>query len=167
MTTAVSLILLSVGLISRFIQYLSQAVSGEIASDVLFLLTFYRLPDFFLVIVPLAFLLSILLVYGRMSEDNEIVVLMNSGISQRRLLGFTLLISMIVFLFMGMLSLSFAPWGIRNVEQIHSNQEQLTELDLMIPGQFQHLVEGLEQPTLRQLVLIKKLGGGLKTCLLR
>ena len=137
MTAAVSLILLSIGLISRFIQYLSQAVSGEIASDVLFLLMFYRLPDFFLVIVPLAFLLSILLVYGRMSEGNEIVILMNSGISQRRLLGYTLLISMIVFLFMGMVSLSLAPWGIRNVEQIRLNQEQLTELDLMIPGQFQ------------------------------
>ena len=101
-TVAVSLILLSVGLISRFIQYLGQAVSGDIASDVLFLLMFYRLPDFFLVIVPLAFLLSILLVYGRMSEDNEIVILMNSGISQRKLLGLTLLISIIVFLFMGL-----------------------------------------------------------------
>ena len=136
-TVAISLILLSVGLISRFIQYLGQAVSGDIASDVLFLLMFYRLPDFFLVIVPLAFLLSILLVYGRMSEDNEIVILMNSGISQRRLLGLTLLISIIVFLFMGLVSLSLAPWGVRNVEQISSNQEQLTELDLMIPGQFQ------------------------------
>ena len=94
-TAAVSLILLSVGLISRFIQYLGQAVSGDIASDVLFLLMFYRLAECFLVIVPLAFLLSILLVYGRMSEDNEIVILMNSGISQRRLLGFTLLISIL------------------------------------------------------------------------
>ena len=64
MTAAASLILLSVGLISRFIQYLGQAASGDIATDVLFLLMFYRLPDFFLVIVPLAFLLSILLVYG-------------------------------------------------------------------------------------------------------
>ena len=141
-TAAVSLILLAVGLISRFIQYLSQAVSGEIASDVLFLLMFYRLPDFFLVIVPLAFLLGILLVYGRMSEENEIVILMNSGISQGRLLWMTLLISMIVFLFMGAVSLSLAPWGARNVEQIRSNQEQLTELDLMISGQFQEFGGG-------------------------
>ena len=137
MTAAVSMILLAVGLISRFIQYLGQAVSGEIASDVLFLLMFYRLPDFLLVIVPLAFLLGILLVYGRMSEDNEIVILMNSGISKGRLLGLTLLISLVFLLFMGAVSLSLAPWGVRNVEQIRSNQEQLTELDLMIPGQFQ------------------------------
>ncbi|GIT22351.1 MAG: hypothetical protein CM1200mP40_20330 [Gammaproteobacteria bacterium] len=53
--TAVTLILLVVGLTSRFIQYLGQAVAGELGSDVLLLLMFYRLPDFFLVIVPLAF----------------------------------------------------------------------------------------------------------------
>ena len=71
--TAVTLILLVVGLTSRFIQYLGQAVAGELASDVLLLLMFYRLPDFFLVIVPLAFFLGILLVYGRMYAENEMV----------------------------------------------------------------------------------------------
>ena len=100
MTVVVSLILLAVGLISRFIQYLGQAVSGELASDVLLLLMFYRLPDFFVVIVPLAFLLSILLVYGRMNEDNEIVVLMNSGFGEARLLSYTFLTSIIIVVFM-------------------------------------------------------------------
>ena len=141
-TVVVSLILLAVGLISRFIQYLGQAVSGELASDVLLLLMFYRLPDFFVVIVPLAFLLSILLVYGRMNEDNEIVVLMNSGIGEARLLRITFLISLIVVVFMGIFSLSLAPWGVRNVEEIRLNQQQLTELDLMVPGQFQVFGEG-------------------------
>ena len=142
MTVVVSLILLAIGLISRFIQYLGQAVSGELASDVLLLLMFYRLPDFFVVIVPLAFLLSILLVYGRMNEDNEIVVLMNSGVGETRLLTYTFLISIIIVVFMGIVSLSLAPWGVRNVEEIRLNQEQLTELDLMIAGQFQTFGNG-------------------------
>ena len=141
-TVVVSLILLAIGLISRFIQYLGQAVSGELASDVLLLLMFYRLPDFFVVIVPLAFLLSILLVYGRMNEDNEIVVLMNSGIGEGRLLSYTFLASIVIVVFMGIVSLSIAPWGVRNVEEIRLNQEQLTELDLMIPGQFQVFGDG-------------------------
>ena len=71
---AVSLILLVVGLTSRFIQYLGQAVAGELASDVLLLLMLYRLPDFFLIIVPLSFFLGILLVYGRMYDENEMIV---------------------------------------------------------------------------------------------
>ena len=142
MTVVVSLILLAIGLISRFIQYLGQAVSGELASDVLLLLMFYRLPDFLVVIVPLAFLLSILLVYGRMNEDNEIVVLMNSGFGEARLLSYTFLTSIIIVVFMGVVSLSLAPWGVRNVEEIRLNQEQLTELDLMIAGQFQVFGDG-------------------------
>ena len=141
-TVAVSVILLAIGLISRFIQYLGQAVSGELASNVLLLLMFYRLPDFFIVIVPLAFLLSILLVFGRMNEDNEIVVLMNSGVGEVRLLSYTFLTSIIIVVLMGTVSLSLAPWGVRNVEEIRFNQEQLTELDLMVAGQFQAFGDG-------------------------
>ena len=139
---AVSLILLVVGLTSRFIQYLGQAVSGELASDVLLLLMLYRLPDFFLIIVPLSFFLGILLVYGRMYDENEMIVLLGSGLSQRRLLGLTFLISLIVVLFMGIISLSIAPWGVRNTEEIKQSQEQLTEIDLIIEGQFQTFGDG-------------------------
>ncbi|MCH2324841.1 MAG: LPS export ABC transporter permease LptF [Pseudomonadales bacterium] len=140
--TAVTLILLVVGLTSRFIQYLGQAVAGELASDVLLLLMFYRLPDFFLVIVPLAFFLGILLVYGRMYAENEMVVLLGSGFSQRRLLALTFLTSIAVIIFMAAISLSIAPWGARNTEQLKQNQEQLTEIDLIVAGQFQSFSDG-------------------------
>ena len=140
--TAVTLILLVVGLTSRFIQYLGQAVAGELASDVLLLLMFYRLPDFFLVIVPLAFFLGILLVYGRMYAENEMVVLLGSGFSQRRLLALTFLTSITVIIFMAAISLSIAPWGARNTEQLKQNQEQLTEIDLIVAGQFQSFSDG-------------------------
>ncbi|MDD9891840.1 MAG: LPS export ABC transporter permease LptF [Gammaproteobacteria bacterium] len=140
--TAVTLILLVVGLTSRFIQYLGQAVAGELASDVLLLLMFYRLPDFFLVIVPLAFFLGILLAYGRMYAENEMVVLLGSGFSQRRLLLLTFLTSAVVVIFMAAISLSIAPWGVRNTEQLKQNQEQLTEIDLIVAGQFQSFSDG-------------------------
>ncbi len=139
---AVTLILLIVGLTSRFIQYLGQAVAGELASEVLLLLMFYRLPDFFLVIVPLAFFLGILLVYGRMYAESEMVVLLGSGMSQRHLLALTFLTSIAVIIFMAAISLSIAPWGVRNTEQLKQNQEQLTEIDLIVAGQFQSFNDG-------------------------
>ena len=140
--TAVSLILLVVGLTSRFIQYLGQAVAGELASDVLLLLMFYRLPDFFLVIVPFAFFLGILLAYGRMYAENEMVVLFGSGFSQRRLLLLTAITSVSVLLFIAVLSLSVVPWGSSNTEQLKQNQDQLTEIDLIVAGQFQNFNDG-------------------------
>lgn len=139
---AVSLILMVVALTSRFIQYLSQAVAGELASDVLLLLMLYRLPDFLLVIIPLALFLGILLAYGRMYADNEMVVLLGSGMSQLKLLILTQGAAFSVFVLMSIISLSLAPWGVRNTEQLKQSQEQLTEIDLIVAGQFQTFSDG-------------------------
>ena len=156
--TAVTLILLVVGLTSRFIQYLGQAVAGELASVVLLLLMFYRLPDFFLVIVPLAFFLGILLAYGRMYAENEMVVLLGSGFSQRRLLAFTTLSAGAVIIFMAVISLSVAPWGVRNTEQLMQNQEQLTEIDLIVAGQFQSFSDGGRVTYAEQAISLPEVG---------
>lgn len=140
--TAVTLTLLVVGLINRFIQYLSEAVAGEMSPNVLLLLIFYRLPDFLLVILPLALFLAILLAYGRMYAENEMTVLIASGLSKGRLLSLTFASSLVVIAFVAALSLVLAPWGIRNTEQLKQQQEQLTEVDLITAGQFQEFNDG-------------------------
>ncbi len=139
---AVTIILLVVALTSRFIQYLSEAVAGELASNILFLLILYRLPDFLLVILPLALFLGILLAYGRMYAENEMIILIGSGFSQMRLLLSTLGTSSLVLLVVAILSLQLTPWGVRNTEQLKQNQKQLTELDLIVAGQFQSFGDG-------------------------
>ncbi len=139
---AVTLILLVVALTSRFIQYLGEAVAGELASDVLLLLMLYRVPDFLLVILPLALFLGILLAYGRMYADNEMVILIGSGYGQFRLLLSTLGTSALVLIVVAVLSMQLAPWGVRNTEQLKQNQSQLTEIDLIIAGQFQDFGNG-------------------------
>ena len=134
---AVTLVLLVVALTGRFIQYLGQAVAGELATDALFLLIVFRLPDFLLVIVPLAFFLSILLVYGRMYAENEMVVLIASGFSERKLVRMSLGFAALVMLLVGSLSLVLAPWGVRQTEELLQAQKNLTEVDLIVAGQFQ------------------------------
>jgi len=134
---AVTLVLLVVALTGRFIQYLSQAVAGELATDALLLLIVFRLPDFLLVIVPLAFFLSILLVYGRMYAENEMVVLIASGFSEKRLVSMSLGFAALVVVLVGSLSLVLAPWGVRKTEEVLQAQKNLTEVDLIVAGQFQ------------------------------
>lgn len=139
---AVTFMLLVVALTSRFIQYLAAAVAGDFSSDVLFFLILYRMPDFLMVILPLALFLGILLAYGRMYAENEMIVLLGSGYSEKRLLTVSFGCAGFVMLFVASLSLVLAPWGLRNIEQIKQDQEQLTEIDLMVPGQFQIFAEG-------------------------
>lgn len=139
---AVTLILLVVGLTSRFIQYLGAAVAGDFSSDVLIFLIINRLPDFLMVILPLALFLGILLAYGRMYADNEMIILLSSGFTEWRLLQSTLGSALFAMVFVALLSLQLAPRGARNIEQIEQEQSQLTEIDLIVPGQFQIFDDG-------------------------
>ncbi|MYA67952.1 MAG: LPS export ABC transporter permease LptF [Gammaproteobacteria bacterium] len=141
-TAVVALILLAVAVISRFMQYLGEAASGQKAADALFLIMLYRLPEFLLVILPLALLLGIVLSYGRMYAENEMVSLMGAGIGQTRLTRITLGIAAVAMALMGVLSLGAAPWGMRHAEAIVQGQEELTEIDLIVAGQFRSFSDG-------------------------
>ena len=111
LAAAVTSVLLFVVLTGRFVQYLAEAIAGEKAPDVLLLLMLYRIPEFLLVIVPLAFFLAIILAFGRMYGDNEMVVLMSAGYSQGRLLMNVMGIAALITVFMAVLALYLAPWG--------------------------------------------------------
>jgi len=106
------------------------------------LLMSYRLPEFVQLILPLALLLSILLAYGRMYADNEMTVLIASGLSKRRLLAYTLLSSSAIILLISYLSLSLTPWGLMNSETLLEQQKDLNEFDVMVPGIFQDISSG-------------------------
>ena len=136
-TLAVSVILLVVSFTSRFLQYLADAVAGKMTTDILLMLMLYRLPEFLVIIVPFAFFLAVLLAYGRMYAENEMVVLHACGLSKRKLLGVTLLFASILSVLMGALSLYAAPAGLQHTERLRQSQEELTEIDLIVAGQFQ------------------------------
>ena len=133
----VSSVLLVVALTGRFIQYLGDAVAGEKAPDILLMLMLYRIPEFLLVIIPLALFLAIILAFGRMYADNEMVILMSSGFSQKRLLLNTLGVASIIVVLVATISLYLAPLGMRNGEQLKLTQNPMTEIDLIVAGQFQ------------------------------
>jgi lipopolysaccharide export system permease protein len=103
---------------------------------------FYRLPDFLLVIVPLAFFLGILIALGRMYTDNEMVVILGSGLSPFKLMLLIQAAALAVVLFIGLVSLQLAPWGERNTLLLEQDQARLTEIDLIVEGQFQSFADG-------------------------
>ncbi|WP_237133641.1 LPS export ABC transporter permease LptF [Pseudohongiella sp. O18] len=141
-TAAVTLILLVVSFTSRFLQYLGDAVAGQMTTDILLLLMSFRLPEFLTIIVPFAWFLAVLLTYGRMYAENELVVLHACGYSRRRLLGVTTLIALILATLMGLLSLYAAPAGLQQTERLRQSQQELTEIDLIVAGQFQEFNRG-------------------------
>jgi lipopolysaccharide export system permease protein len=141
--SAVTIILMVVVMISRFLGYLGQAVAGEISSDILLRLIIFRLPEFLLVIVPFSLFLAILLAFGRMYSENEMTVLSACGYSQKRVAVSTIVSASFLSVIMGVLSLQIAPLGLQSTERLLEAQDELTELDLIVAGQFQRFDEGL------------------------
>ena len=141
-TAAVSLILLVVSFTSRFLQYLADAVAGKMTTDILLMLMLYRLPEFLLIIVPFAFFLAVLLAYGRMYAENEMVVLHACGFSRAKLLTMTMGVGLLLACAMAVLSLYAAPAGLQQTERLRQSQDELTEIDLIVSGQFQSFNRG-------------------------
>jgi lipopolysaccharide export system permease protein len=140
--SAVSAVLLVIIMSGRFIRYLAQAAQGLLDPGVLLLIMAYRIPGFLQLILPLGLFLGILLAYGRMYLDSEMTVLSATGMSQQRLLAYSLAPATLVALLAGWLSLGLAPQGVEHVARILNQQSAMTELDTLVPGRFQSMKNG-------------------------
>ena len=139
---AVSGVLLLIIMSGRFIKYLAQAAAGQLDSGVLFLIMAYRLPGFMVLILPLGMFLGILLAYGRLYLDSEMTVLSATGISDRKIIGYTQGPALLIMLIVALLSFWIAPAGVLKTQQLFNQQDALTEFDTLAAGRFQALGSG-------------------------
>lgn len=139
---AVSSVLLLIIMSGRFVRYLAAAAAGNLSVDVLFIIMGYRLPGFLELVIPLGFFIAILLAYGRLYSDSEMVVLSACGISQNQILGLTLVPALGVALLVGGMSLWVSPMGALATETVLAEQRTRNEFDLVQPGRFQPLSGG-------------------------
>lgn len=135
--SAISAILLIIIMSGRFTNYLKDAAQGGIDPSILLWIMWYRLPDFLYLILPLGLFLGILLAYGRMYLDSEMVILTSSGVSIRKIFAYTLLPTSIVFIIVCILCFSLGPLGMNKFRELVESQDSMTELNTLIPGHFQ------------------------------
>ncbi|WP_252179439.1 LPS export ABC transporter permease LptF [Endozoicomonas sp. 4G] len=145
-TFAVTGIVLLIIMSGRFVNYLAQAASGSLNADFLFAIMAYRVPEFLVMIIPLGLFLGIIMAYGRLYVENEMTVMGACGVSQGQLLRMTMIPALGVMIVVAVLSTLVAPWGIKKVEIILSQQDSMTEFDTLVPGRFQKF-EGANRVT--------------------
>ncbi len=138
-TMAVSSILLLIIMSGRFVKYLAEAAAGELAVEVLFSIMGFRLPGFIELILPLGFFIAILLAYGRLYIDSEMVVLSACGISPQQLVSMTFFPALLISVIVGSLTLWVSPTGVRATETILAEQRTRSEFDAIQTGRFQAL----------------------------
>ena len=133
---AVSATLLVIVMSGRFVKYLAQAASGDLAPDVVFSIMAYRLPSFLELVLPLGLFIAILLSYGRLYVESEMTVMTACGLSTRRLALYTLVPSVFVAMLVAWLSLYASPVGIAKVQEIFQDAKNSSGLELLVAGRF-------------------------------
>jgi lipopolysaccharide export system permease protein len=141
-TFAVCFALLLIFLSLKFVNLLAEATAGKYAVNVLFEMIGYRVAGFLQIILPLGFYLGILLALGRFYMDSEMVVLFACGMSQRQLLGITLIPAALVALLVALFSFWLAPTGTKMYAKILDEQRNRSEFDVLNAGRFQRIGQG-------------------------
>lgn len=134
---AITGILLLILLGGRFIRFFNAAAAGEIPVSIIGSLLLYRLPSFLELLLPLAFMLGVLLAYGRLYLDNEMTVLSACGVSDQGLLKLAFLPASLVALMVALASLWLTPWGLAQGEALLKEQAQRADFSVLNPGRFQ------------------------------
>lgn len=139
---AVTTVLMMILMSGRLIRQLADAASGQVSLEIVLFMLLLRLPSFLEMILPLALFISILLAYGRLYAESEMTILTATGISNRKLLGYTLIPAAFLMLIVASFTLVISPWGAQKMEELYKKQAKLTEFELLIPGRFQSTQNG-------------------------
>ncbi|WP_201549697.1 LPS export ABC transporter permease LptF [Psychrobacter fjordensis] len=120
----------------RLIRYFGIAAEGNLDISLLFTIIGYNLPYFLELILPLAFFIALMLVFGRLYVDQEMAVINASGVSRGKLAR--LITPLILALFIGEAALSIVgkPWGVRSSESVWQQQALTSAFDLIRPNEF-------------------------------
>lgn len=135
-TVVVTVVLTAMVVGTRFVQYLAEAVRGEIAAQAIFGIVLFRLPEFLQLILPLSMYIGILLVFGRLHVDNEMVVMRSGGIGPASLVRSLLTPIAMMTLLVGFCSLYATPRGSAEENRLMEEQKQRSALELLAPGRF-------------------------------
>jgi lipopolysaccharide export system permease protein len=101
----------SILLIVRILKLVELVVNRGVPLAQMLRIFSYILPAFLEVTVPMALLLAILVAFGRLSSDSEVIAMRAAGISLYRLLVPVAIFAAVVALLTGWLSVTARPWG--------------------------------------------------------
>jgi lipopolysaccharide export system permease protein len=103
-------------LIARLLKLIELVVNRGLPATQILELLGYLMPAFLEVTVPMAMLLAILIAFGRLSADAEMVAMRSSGLSIYQLAPPIVVFVVLTTLLTASLAMYARPWGNRNLE---------------------------------------------------
>jgi lipopolysaccharide export system permease protein len=141
-TLAITTLVVFTFLCNSLIHYLGLIANGQYAADMLLQLTLIQTPILFSLLLPLGLYMALILIYGRLYADSEMVVLFACGMSHKKLLNMTAMIVLMVVAIVGWLVLGWGPSLAKERDQLIKFAKATTILHTMVPGRLQAMDDG-------------------------
>lgn len=139
---ATTLVLLAMVLSHRLAGHLSKAANGLLARDSIFLLLGLQTIEVLAVLIPLAFLLSIMLALGRLYRDHEMTALAACGYGPLSVYRAVLLLAAPLALFAAGLSFLVVPAIMEFQFEVLAKARKEAEVSMFMPGVFREVLNG-------------------------
>lgn len=140
--TGLTGILLLIFMSNQMIIYLNRAASGKIPIMFILKLLLLEMPNLLSLLLPLGLYVAILLVYGRLYAESEMVVLKSSGYSSLKLLRDTFIITLPFAILVAFMMFFLTPKiAVKRANILRDTGLQVL-LQTIIPGQFRTIPPG-------------------------
>jgi lipopolysaccharide export system permease protein len=135
-------ILLLIFMSNQLVRYLTRAASGQIPAMFIMKLMMLELPNLVGLLLPLGFYVAILIAYGRMYADSEMIVLQACGYSPAQLLKHSFYFSTVVSLCIAVLMLWISPYIAVERAKLLRTTGVKTIIQTIIPQRFNEIPGG-------------------------
>jgi lipopolysaccharide export system permease protein len=139
---AVLLVLVTIIVSRKFLGILTKAIEGDVAGETLLVLLGLKTLSAFIMLLPAAQFLAILMVFGRMYRDQEMAILASGGAGFARLYRAIAWILIPLAIVATWLALEVFPWSEATVESLMKKDEKTADLRGIKPGRFNEFSQG-------------------------
>ncbi len=134
---AIFLVLFLVFLSQKFISVLGDASDGDIPASLILSIVALNMPSMGLLMLPLSLYIGILITFGRLYAESEIVVMNATGIGNKFLVQAALYLAILTSGVAAFNSLWLAPWSQDRVQEVLEEVAAENTVEILKKGQFQ------------------------------
>ncbi len=142
-TVFVAVTLSVIVVLTQSLKFLELVIESGASSSLFWFLTLLALPRFFEVILPLSLMTAVLFVYNRMISDSELIVMRASGVSPMVLARPAIVLSLIVTLFLMVMTMWAAPKALSKMQDMRDRIKSEFSNVLFRQGVFNQFGDGL------------------------
>lgn len=133
---AVTGVLMLILLSNRFAALLGDAAAGRLPRDTVFTLLGLASVNYFIVVLPVALFLAVMLALGRLYRDSEMTTLMACGVGPAQVYRPLLTVALLLAAGLAALSLQVAPWAQRMTHIINNAAQHNAQVGSFESGSF-------------------------------